>query len=487
MSSQLRRTLKGGIGFFLANVLSRGGGFLFIVVAGILLDVRSFGLLSLALSISSLGRKVFTFGLPNTVQRFLSGMQDARSRRIYGSVILLSGTLGGIGVFLFYVSTPFISTEIFGNADLISALRILSLTVGLDVLFSVGKALLQVRERVAAYTSIDLLFGAGRVGLLAGFVFLLGATETMAAFAFVAAYVFAIVGLLWHIRGLDLRPQFDELTPSARRVLSYSAPLIVVGLGYFVATQTDRLMLGALAPPESVGLYTAASTLGLTLTMVHQALGRILMPMTSEAYMEGTMSEVQRTYRIGSKWVTAINGVGFLLITAIGDVLLRVFGPEYGQAGVHEALVIIALLYFIGTCVGPTGAFLQMTDGHRHESMNTVIFIILNVLMNYFFILWFGLLGAAIATTGSGLIRNALQVGQMLRIHGFNPVSKEQFVLCALGLSGAAGLWLAQGGAYLSLAIGGGSICLIVGLVLGWMTKEEQDLLRVVGNRLVRS
>jgi O-antigen/teichoic acid export membrane protein len=474
--SLLTRTLKGSLGFLLANVVGRGSGFLFIVITGRLLDVRAFGLLTLGLTITSLARKVFAFGIPNTVQRFLSGDEEPDTRRIYGSTVLVTGGLALIGTTALYWGTPYIAYTVVNDSALVAPLQILSATVGLGIVFTVSKAVLQVREHALSFASVDAAFGGMKVGLAAVFITTVTATATAGAWAVVGAYVSALLVFGACLPRLDITPSFDDLWTSTRRLVSYSAPLLVVGIGFYVAQQADRLMLGALDSAESVGLYTAASTLALTLTVVHQAVGRILMPIISEAYTEGNLREACRTYRTSTKWVALINGVGFFLLVGVGEQILGLFGPEYSAEGVHAALAILGGLYFVATWLGPTGVFLQMTDGHKLESVNTVIFVISNIGLNYLCILWAGVLGAAIATTASGLLRNGLQVAQMVRLHGFNPVTASQLQIGGVVLTGSLILWVGQFSLALSVLVGMALTGLLVGLVIRDTSAEEWQL-----------
>lgn len=472
--SLLARTLKGSLGFLFANVVGRGSGFLFIILSGRLLDVRAFGLLTLGLTIASLTRKIFTFGIPNTVQRFLSGKGTLRTRRIYGSTVLVTAALALAGTVALFLATPLIARSVVDKPDLIGPLRVLSGTVGLGVVFTVAKAVLQSREHVASYAGLDTAFGVVKVGLVVVFVSTIAASATAGAWAVLGAYASALGVFLVVVPRLHLTPSFAKLRASARRLVSYSAPLLVVGIGYYVAKQADRLMLGALDSAESVGLYTAASTLALSLTMVHSALGRILMPIISESYVSKNLDTACRTYLISVKWVSLLNGITFLLFVGWGQFLLGLFGTEYATTVVHKTLSLLGILYFIGSWVGSTGAFLQMTDGHRWESANTVAFVVINIGLNYICIQWLGLLGAAVATTASGLVRNGLQVLEMVYLYDFNPVSRTQLKIGGVVLGGALLLW--EGPPIQKLIVGGSAALALFFIVFSSVDDREREL-----------
>jgi O-antigen/teichoic acid export membrane protein len=75
--------------------------------------------------------------------------------------------------------------------------------------------------------------------------------------------------------------------------------------------------------------------------------------------------------------------VALLIFAGAGPWLLQLFGVEYVTDTTYRVLVVLSGLYFIAAWVGPTGALLQMSDGHRVELVNTIVFIVANVTLNY--------------------------------------------------------------------------------------------------------
>lgn len=435
MPSIIERTIKGGAGFFTANLVSKGLGFLFIVIASRFLGAVEFGILSLGLSVTGIARNFAAFGLPNTVQRFLSGSGEERASHIYSAVLLTGSIAGLLSTAGLYIAAPWLSVHIFDEPTLTTPLRVLSVGVIVGVGVTILRAVLQAQEQVREIVILDAVRSVSKVAL-ALLIFIWVQTATGAAWAVVGAFALGAIIVGRYVRQLDIKPSFEIKRADLWKVLGYSAPLVVVGFSYFLAQQADRLMLGWLANAELVGLYTVASTLAMVMSTLHGALVSIFMPLASKAYRNDLNKEMQDAYLFISKWVGAVNGIALLGFAGGGFWILEIFGAEYANATTYYVLLILSALYFLGTWVGPTGALLQMTDGHRIELVNTIVFVIANIGLNYVFIQNYGVVGAALATLISGMLRNALQVFEIAYWHGFSPFVRKNTIILLIVIVG---------------------------------------------------
>jgi len=343
MPSVIERTIKGGAGFFTANLVSKGLGFLFVVVASRFLGPSEFGVLSLGLSVTGVARKLAAFGLPNTIQRFLSGRGEERSAQIYSAVLLIGGIASTLAASVLYIGAPWLSTNFFDEPTLVVVLRILSIGVIVGVGATLLRAILQAQEQVRQIVILDTLRSVAKI-LLAVLLFVWVQTASGAAWAVVGSFGLAVLVAWWYVRGIDIQPSFEGGAPELRTVLEYSTPLVVVGFSYFLAQQADRLMLGWLSNAEEVGLYTVTSTLAMVMSTLHGALVSIFMPIASQAYRDNLKEEMQNAYLFVSKWVGAVNGMAFLAFAGGGLWILGVFGAEYANATTYHVLLILSAL-----------------------------------------------------------------------------------------------------------------------------------------------
>ena len=437
MPSVIERILKGGSGFFAANLITKGLGFLFIVIASRILGPAEFGVLALSISVFGVARKLATFGLPHTIQRFLSGEDGAENvRQIYGSILFLGVGVGLIASVALYTLAPYLAGTLFEEPRLRVPLRILAPGTLAALGFALYRAVLQAQEQIGGIVRVDSARSAAKILLLVGLFTLWSQSAVDGILAVAGSFLIGALFAWWEVQKLDVSPDFSEMRSYLGKVVSYSGPLVVVGFSYFIAQQADRLMLGWLSGAKEVGIYTATSTLAMIMSTLHASLISIFMPIASDAYRRGVASELRKSYLFISRWMGLINGMALLVFAGGGMWLLTLFGTEYVSQTTYIVLVILSTLYFIGTWVGPTGALLEMADGHRLELLNTVLFVSLNLVLNYILILRWGVIGATLATFISGVARNLLQLVEIQYHYGINPVGRRNLVVLLLTIGG---------------------------------------------------
>ena len=185
------------------------------------------------------------------------------------------------------------------------------------------------------------------------------------------------------------------------------------------------------------------------------------------------MGHVRDAYLFVSQWTGTFNGVALIAFAGVGSWLLMLFGPEYATQTTYVVLVILSTLYFFGTWVGPTGALLQMTNGHRVELVNTIIFIVSNIGLNYLLIPAYGIIGAALATFGSGLMRNIIQLAEIGWFHSVSPLQPRNLAVLLLTVLMTAGGFFA-GDPWIRLPITVIGMGVVAGLALYTATKNER-------------
>lgn len=186
-------------------------------------------------------------------------------------------------------------------------------------------------------------------------------------------------------------------------------PLSLTGGLMLINNETDVLMLGALAEPRDVGVYRVAAQGANMVVFFLTALEIVFAPQISRLYAEGHSGTLQRMLT----WNTRIVFLGALSVALIfwlagHQILGWVFGPEFVVG--YTALAILSAGYVVKAGCGPVGPILNMTGFERETAFGAGVAAMLNILLNAVLIPYFGMTGAATATTISLLLWNVILV-----------------------------------------------------------------------------
>jgi len=426
MSSSKEKTAKVGSKFIIINILEKSLLFLFILLVSRTLGPENFGILALCLSVAGVAQALGTFGLPITIQRFLSGQGEKDAGELFGTIIVMgisTAIITSIGLFLL---APWLGENLFSKSNLVIPLRLFCIIVFLTILYSLLRALLQSQLKARSIMWGDLTKQGGKIIIFLIFA-VVSPTVLTATWAIILSTFFAVIIAGNYVIKYFHKPDFRNIREKGSKVLAYSAPLVIVGFSYFFAQQADRLMLGFFSTSRDVGLYSVASTLALLLGVLHASLVSVFMPIASESFRKKKPDDMHDSYLFISKWVGFINGIILLIYMGCGTLILNVFGAEYATTSNYCVLVILAFLYYIGSIAGPTGALLLMGNKQNLELMNALLFLIMNISLNILLIPKFNIIGAAIASLCSGVFFNIIQLIEIKILFNFIPFTKIQF------------------------------------------------------------
>jgi O-antigen/teichoic acid export membrane protein len=160
----------------------------------------------------------------------------------------------------------------------------------------------------------------------------------------------------------------------------------------------------------------------------------------------------------------------------LGSEVLTVFGSGFSTGELVLAFFLLGQL--LNAAVGPSGYLLLMTDHQYLVSLNQTTFGVLNLLLNYFFIIEFGMVGAAAATAAILGTLNIVRLFEVWHYERMVPYSRH-FVkpLVAIVMAGGVVVGCRQFFSGLVLVVGGGALGGVVYLgVLVVMGIEPNDI-----------
>ncbi len=212
--------------------------------------------------------------------------------------------------------------------------------------------------------------------------------------AFIAAFIFSIVSLLyyhrWKLLSWKIRKDYIRLA------ILFGTPLILHQIGKFVINQSDRLFLAKMTSIEEMGIYSVGYQVGTVILILVTAFSNFFSPFLYERLARNQEKDKREIVKMS---------YGFLIGTLITVMLLTLVTPllfgwfiNQRYAGAEKYVFWVGLGYFFW------GIYI-IFSGYIFYSKTTWILgrlaianVVLNLLFNYLFIQKFGPVGAAYAT-----------------------------------------------------------------------------------------
>lgn len=390
--------------------------FIYTVVCTRFLGSSLYGLFVLGRSVIQMAALFGQFGMGMAVQRqvaFYIGKNDKEKIGQSIRLALMFSVMMGIFVFvLINVLSKTIATYIFNKEELDAAVRMLSLSIPAIVLLQVFYNIFQGLKKISIRVFLEyLLFHLFNILLL---VVLFGAGLKLAGvvWAFILTNILTLCAAIFLFARTNILPSNLKVDlATCKEQFSYALPMFFASALHFLQRWTDTLMLGIMSTSAAVGIYNVSLRLGALVATPLVAFNMIFSPLIGNIYAENDIRRLEYNYQIVTKLIFTFSLYLFLIVVLFPKELLVVFGREF--EAVSAVLIVICFGQLINASVGSTGYMLVMTGHQNINLINSVIFLILCISLNYFLIPRYGVLGAGIANAISLGFLNFVRVVQI--------------------------------------------------------------------------
>jgi len=180
---------------------------------------------------------------------------------------------------------------------------------------------------------------------------------------------------------------------------------------------TDVLMLGIMKSEKEVGIYNAAFKIGFMVLIIISAINIIIVPKISELFQEGKLIELKKLLNRSTQLITILTTPIVLFLIIFGKDILAQFGSDFIEG--YIVLVIITLSSYFSSICGNVDQILNFTNNQSVLLKINIFSLALNLLLNFFLIGNYGILGAAIASLISTIFLNTFCVFYIKKKLGF--------------------------------------------------------------------
>ena len=399
------------------------------IAMGRVLGPDAYGEVSIAFSMLTVSSTLALAGFKKGIARFMTRFEreaDVRGVWVTGTAIGAALTLV-IAVTLF-VNVERLAARLFEPSTPRGLIVVFIATLPFFAGMKLAVAGIQGRENTIyrTYTQ-DLLYNGLRLALIVGLL-VAGYGVVAMGYAYLLSAASAFVVALWLFdRLLPITGEFELRT---REIVFFSLPLVFSSVTSILLSQIDTLMIGYYLPSDQAGVYNAAWPLARGVGVIVSSFGFLFLPLMSRLDAGGKRAEINRMYKVTTKWVYVISFPALLCLVVFADDLLRsIFGPEYVAGAL--ALRILVLGSFtsaaFGRCQDTLSAFGYTIYIFAINAVAGVLNVTLNVLLigGYGPIPSFGIEGAALATAVSTVTLNGSALAVLWAKSGVNPVSRR--------------------------------------------------------------
>lgn len=388
---------------------------------GRILGPAEYGRYGLIVTLTTMVVVLVGQGVPTAMAKYLGEIYDTKigliptiKRQTAKIQFIL---IGGITV-IFFLLSPVIAWAL-GDPSLTNLFRLSSLVIPAFALASFYFYYYTGLHRFNTQAWLKTIRSVARLGFILGLALYLKAYG-LALEGAIIGYIFAPFFVYLAATFFD---PYKKLKPEGtfdwHKLLQYAWPMTLFLIAYeFLITIDLYLVKGILHDDALTGLYNGAITVGRIPYFLFYALTIIILPAVSKSTSSENHGETKKLISQSLRLMTM-----FLLPIAI---LMAVYSPQiiqifYGQKFLGAAGPMSILMSGVAFLTIFYVMAFALNGAGRVKAPMTIAFVGLatNIVLSYFFIHAYGLIGAAVATSITSFVAMALVLAYSRKFFGY--------------------------------------------------------------------
>jgi O-antigen/teichoic acid export membrane protein len=451
------------------------------------LDLEQVGLLRTIQDAAILMTPFATFGLAQSIVRFLPQLSDDKKQagNFFSFVLFLSLITYGIFLIVFFIlKNEIISLFIAKAGDVVEYIGlILWLTF-----FLLGITLLEQYARSLLKAAFPAFLREVGLRVLQGALVFMYFSKLISFDQFlllsVLIYTILLVLLIFYLLSLGhfrLSLAWNTIPRERiKEILVFSSLSFVGTSSMILVGKMDSVMVAAMLGLESNALYTTAFYMATVIEIPKRALSTIASPLIAKSFGKNDLNEILMLYR-----KTSINQfiIGALLLVGVLCNFSNIFdlmpkGDAFRSA--QYVVVIVGFGKLIDMAFGPSSEIIGLS---KHYWFNLVVITLLaatTITANYLLIPSMGINGAAFGSLIALVIYNVVKFAFIWFKLSLQPFSTATFkVMIITGLVLLIGLYLPKfSNALIDIAYRSTIVTIVYGSLILW-SKSSDDVEKI--------
>ena len=290
---------------------------------------------------------ILTFGMETTLFRFINRDDVEDPKKVYTTVLTIVGSVGLFFLAFVFAFLPYLSTQM-GYPDHPDYVWMMAAVVALDAFQAVPFCYLRYQRRPVKFAVLKLSFIA--LNILLNLLFFVVFPRFIDGWQIEVGHVFLVnlicTGLItfgfWkELFGVKWRVDRSLIRP----MLSYSWPILVLGIAGILNQTIDKILFPKLVPGHEgivqLGIYGGAVKLAMIMALITQAFRYAYEPFVFAAAKKGESTDNRATYALTMKYFLIFTLFAFLMVIAYIDLFKHMMGRDYWDGLKTVAIVMV--------------------------------------------------------------------------------------------------------------------------------------------------
>ena len=217
-----------------------------------------------------------------------------------------------------------------------------------------------------------------------------------------------------------------------RYALILNTPMIIHGLSKHVLDASDRLMISSMVGKSAVGIYTVLHSVSSLSVIMWNAINASLVPYVFHSIEEKKTEKINNLSTV----LLIIYGIACIFLSLIAPEIVRILATEEYYGAIY-IMPPIAAGIFMTSAYSLFSTVILYYKQTKYIMYGTMGAAIVNVMLNYIFIRWFGYYAAAYTTLAAYVVLAILQYVFMKKcsdLHIYN--TKKIVTYCSIVIIG---------------------------------------------------
>lgn len=343
---------------------------------------------------------LLTFGMETTFFRF-ANKEGEDPRRVYSTTLI---SVSGVALTFLVLGLLFLQpvAEWLEYGEHPWYIGMMMIVVAMDAIQAIPFSYLRYRKKAIKFASLKLLFIALNIAInLVYYVGMEGSDVGCAFFFNLVCTSTIMLCLLPELRGIAAG--WDRAL--FRRMLSYSLPLLVLGIAGILNQVADKIIFPFVYPDEAeasvqLGIYGAASKIAMVMAMFTQAFRFAYEPFV---FGKSKEKDSKQMYADAMKFFIIFTLLAFLAVIFYLDVLKFIIGRDYWE-GLRVVPIVMAAEIFMGIYFNLSFWYKLIDEtrwGAYFSLAGCLVLVTINVLLiprySYMACAWAGFAGYGVA------------------------------------------------------------------------------------------